>query len=456
MSDPLFDSNIDRRAVLSAVGLGASRATVHAATAAGTGDVTATALSIVDYGARPDTADNTAAIQRAIAAARQQGRCVLIPPGRFAFTQLDLGRNDAAQPARLILTGTGTLHSTTAGTAIVASGGPFYDLVVDAVRFESHPGAGTALFDGDRFRRLTITPGTQIDGFDHVLIAREYLQSVRMLGVTIRGGRGAVVRAPQAYDCTFAHNIIEFVTDGFVIDGSGDPAANTCRILHNVIEGIGGRAIVLGACLATTVCGNYLEGNVGGDILLNAGTAPHKGLRVQDNSIQMSEQRLASGGYGIVWGRSTALPVRSGGNFCTGRLHDTRDVTALIDMTGDHSAVELYSGHRTETRADRKPIGRVVYSDGLSQHITWFDRYLTLDPYHNEVRFGGRFTSQLDDRVEPPVLTFGDASPQENPANFDRKYWGRGSVVFNAKPATERPLAWVCQEAGAPGKWAPA
>lgn len=457
MSDFEPLQTVNRRTLLTAAGVGLGASAMHVAgQTQDTGGATPVSqISILEHGARVESENNKIAIESAIAAALKYGRTVLVPPGTYKFSQLDLGRNDAVQPVRLVLTGTGTLRSTISGTSFTATGGPFFDLVIDGLRFESRPGAGTTLFDGDRFMRLIITPGTQIEGFDYVLTARKYLQSVRMLGAIIRGGHGAVVKAPMAYDCTFAHNIIEFVTDGIVIDGVGDPAANTCRILHNVVEGIGGRAIVLGACLATEVCGNYLENNSGGDILLNAGTAPHKGLRVQSNSIQMAKQRLKDGSYGIVWGSSTALPTRAGGNFCTGPLHDTRGVTAIIDMNGDHSAVELYTGYQAETQAGRKPVGRAVYSDGLTQSIAWFDRYLTLDPYHNEMRFGGRFDSLIEGRVEPPVLTFGIASPQDNPAAFDRKHWAQGSIVFNARPGQHRPFSWVCRSAGAPGEWAP-
>src|SRR5690606_36358902 len=123
----------------------------------------------------------------------------------------------------------------------------------------------------------------------------------------------------------------------------------------------------LGACLSTTVAGNDLEGNEGADILLNAGTAPHKGLRVQDNSIQMAPRRVATHAYGVVWGGSTALPVRAGGNFCSGPLHDTTGVSAIIDMSGDFSPLELYKGHRPDTHSERSPVGRAVYSDGIAQ-----------------------------------------------------------------------------------------
>lgn len=416
-------------------------------------DKLAETLSIADFGARPDHADNKEPIERAIEAAMARGRTVLIPPGTFSYSRIDLGRNDAAEPVRLVIGGTGTLRSTFAGNSITASTGPFYDLVIDGPRFESRAGAGTTLFDGDRLIRLVIAPGTQIDNFDWVIRGRAYLQSVRMLGAIIRGGSGAVVKAPMAFDCTFAHNIIEFVTDGIVIDGANDPAVHTCRILHNVIEGTGGRAVVLGTCLATSVSGNYLESNQVGDILLNAGSAPHKGLKVQDNSIQLAPPRLAQGAFGIVWGRSTALPVRAGGNFCNGPLHDTEGVTALIDMSGDVSLKQLYRGYQTEAEAGRAPVGRAIYSDGLAQHIAWFDRYLALDPYHNEVRFGGRHRSQIGSQAEPQALTFGIKPPDEEPGAFERKRWARGSIVFNAQAARGRPVGWICVRAGEPGEW---
>lgn len=447
---------LDRRSLLAIAA--ASAGSVHFSAGAQQSVAVAQSrlISIVDYGARTDATDNKAAIENAVKAAIADGRTVEVPPGTYNYSMLDFGANDATKPVRLVVTGSGTLRSTFAGISIIASRGLFYDLVVDGVRLESTPGAHTTLIDGDAFRRLIFSPGTQIEGFDWVLRADDYLQSVRMLGAIIRGGHGAVVRAPRAYDCTFAHNIIEFVTDGIVIDGQGDPAAHTCRVLHNVIEGIGGRAIVLGSSLATSVCGNYMENNTGGDILLNAGLAPHKGLRVQDNSIQMAPARMAAGGYGIVWGQSSALPVRAGGNFCTGPLHDTREVTAIIDMSGDFSQTELYTGNNQAAAPGRDAIGRTIYTDGLSQHIGWFDRYLSLDPYAAEIRFGGKHRSRVAEADEPPVLTHGTKSPQAAPGDYERKNWARGSVVFNAEPLSGQPFGWICTEAGTPGNWAEA
>lgn len=444
----------NRRTLLTSAATGAAAVHLSAGAQEPISAARSRLISIVDYGARADGTDNKTAIEKAVKAAIADGRTVEVPQGTYNYSTLDFGVNDATKPVRLLLIGPGTLRSTFPGTSIVASKGSFYDFVIDGVRFESIPGAGTTLIDGDAFRRLIFSPGTQIEGFDWVLRADDYLQSVRMLGAIVRGGHGAVVMAPRAYDCTFAHNIIEFVTDGIVIDGEGDPAAHTCRVLHNVIEGIGGRAIVLGSSLATSICGNYLENNMGGDILLNAGSAPHKGLRVQDNSIQMSPTRMAGGGYGIVWGRSTALPVRAGGNFCTGPLHDTREVTAIIDMSGDFSQTELYTGHGQGAAPGRSAVGRAIYTDGLSQHITWFDRYLSLDPYAGEIRFGGKHQSRVAEADEPPVLTHGAASPQASPGNYERKNWARGSVVFNVEPLNGQPFGWICTEAGTPGEWA--
>jgi hypothetical protein len=412
-------------------------------------------VSIADFGATVGQADNAPMIERALSAAMKRGRALQIPAGVFRYSQINFGKNDTAKPSRLIISGPGTLRSTTPGISMVAMDGPFYDLVLDGVRFESEAGAGTCLIDGDRFIRLIFTPGVQISNFDWVIRGDHHLQSIRMIGCIIRGGRGAVVKAPMAYDCTFAHNIIEFVTDGIVIDGDNNPAVNTCRIDSNVIEGIGGRAIVLGSCLATTVCGNYFEMNTGGDVYLDAGSAPHKGLKVQSNSFQMSDARIAKGEFAICWGRSTALPVLAGGNFTNGRLHDTAGVSSVIDMNGDYAAVELYRGHKTIGATDRAPQGQATFSDGLAHYFTWSDRYLALDPYRNEIRFAGKRTSLVSGKREPPVMTFSEWSPQDQPGNFDRKTWARGSVVFNLLAASGRPAGWVCVAEGLPGRWLP-
>lgn len=406
-------------------------------------------VAITDHGAHPDREDNKGAIQRAIAAAARGARTVVVPSGTFRFSSIDLGENDGSDPRRFVLAGYGTLRSTERGPAITAARGPFYDLVIDGPAFESEAGAGTTLLDGDRFRRLVVAPGTQIRNFDWVIRAREYLQSVRMIGAIVRGGAGAVVKAPIAFDCVFSQNIVEFVTDGFVIDGGNDPALSRCSIEDNVIEGIGGRAIVLGACLATSVSNNYLENNTGGDIRLDAGSAPHKGLRVQGNAIQMSEAARAAGRFAVTWGRSTALPARAGGNFCNGNLHDTAGSSALIDMDGDHAAGDLYRGY--DQRSGRKaPIGRARFTDGLAQRIAWFDREIAIDPHQSEIAFAGKFAG----RGEAHVLTFGPASPQQNPAVFDRKAWTRGSIVFNTAPRPGGVAAWICLQSGTPGSWA--
>lgn len=403
---------------------------------------------ITNHGAAPDHADNKDAIQRALRVAAQGSRVVVIPPGTFAFSTIDLGENDGVDPRRFVFAGHGTLRSEHRGTAITSKAGPFYDLVLDGPAFESEAGMGTTLLDGDRFRRLVIAPGTQIRNFDWVIRATEYLQTIRMIGTIVRGGAGAVVKAPAAFDCVFSHNIVEFVTDGFVINGANDPALSRCSIDDNLIEGIGGEAIVFGACLATSVSNNYMENNTGGDIRLDAGSAPHKGLRVQGNAIQMSANALAEGRFGIRWGRSTALPTLAGGNFCNGNLHDTTDATALIDMNGDFAAGELYRGYDPRS-ARTAPVGRAAFSDGLAQHFAWFDRRITINPHQSEISFSGPFA----DPTAPKALTFGARSPQQDPAAFERKNWTRGSIVFNATPQRGGAAAWVCLQAGNPGIW---
>lgn len=480
---------------------------------------------ITKYGASVtnSAAENSVALNAAIRAVLLSNRSLYIPPGTFNFTTIDLPENSVEGGRRLLLWGPGTLRTTYSGFAITCSEGSFFDLVCQGLRFESVPNSGTRLFDGNAFLRLCIT-GCQIKDFDYVIKADSgYIQSLRLIGNIIRGGYpfGAVVKTPMAYDAVIEQNIIEYVWDGIVIDGPGI-AANRVNISRNCIEGIGGRAVVLGACLATSVCDNYLEGNTGGDLFFNAGTDSHQGLRVQSNKIELSAGRLAqtrgsftgsisgttltitavnfgtlavgtnihgigiapgtiigafgtgsggtgtyilasaqtvasttiqSGAFGIVWGVSAMVPIRSGGNQCTGNLHETTGVSALMDMLGDKAGGELYTGYRIENVSARAPVGWATYASDTVFYNAYNERYLGVDPYRQELSFGGKHDSTTGGTDEPPVISFGTASPQASPGNYDRVKWAKGSVVFNVAPAAAGPGYWVCTTAGSPGTW---
>lgn len=351
---------------------------------------------------------------------------------------------DTARPTKFTIGGEGVIKFTESGY-LFDTATPmtyFYDLVIGGgLRFISSAGAGSKMINGDKFIRLILCPGLQVNKFDWVIHGVAYLQSVRMMGVICRGGNGAFVKAPMAYDSVFQSNIMEFGNDGIVIDGPGDPAVHTTSIIDNVIEGMGGRGAVLGACLASQVIGNYMEGNVGGEVFLNAGTAPHKGLEVRLNSFQQHTDRLAAGAYSIVWGESTALAVRSGGNFCTGHLHDMTDVAAIIDMTGD-----IVSAGKNLFTPDT---GRYAYFNDAQAVVGWFDRKMILDPFRQEVAFTGKH----DSGGTGPVITFGTNSPSNDAAQFERTTWARGSVVFNVNAASGQPCGWQCLESGTPGTW---
>ncbi len=412
------------------------------------------AVSIMDFGAvGGDKTRDSLGMTRAIAHALRGSRKVLIPesPTPFVFGRIDFPVNeigvdgDVARPTKLTIVGDGAVHCTENGFMFDCPRGRFYDLVISSgLRFTSAAGAGSRFINGDRFIRLILNPGLQINNFDWGIYAEEFVQTLRATGVIFRGGRGAFLKTPMAYDSRLTQNIIEFGQDGIVIDGNdGDPAVHTCTLCDNVIEGMSGRAIVLGACMATQVTGNYLEGNLGGDILLNAGKSPHRGLAVQFNSIQQHAERLNSGAYSVVWGSSTSLPVRAGGNYSTGNLHDMAGVTALIETTGD----VVPPGKNLRTPRTGRWID--TYGAGTGMEIGWFKREVRIDPYRCEIGFN-RAEAQGDDY---PVVTFASMSPARAPGNFERTFWARGSMVFNLAPSDQGPVGWQCTQAGSPGSW---
>lgn len=412
------------------------------------------AISIMDFGAvGGDKAKDSLGMTRAIAHALSGSRKVLIPEsqnpfvfGRINFPVNEIGVDgDLARPTKLTIVGDGTVHCTEDGFMFDCSEGYFYDLVISSgLRFTSIPGAGSKFINGGRFIRLLMNPGLQINNFDWGIYGETYVQTLRATGVIFRGGRGAFLKAPAAYDSRLTQNIIEFGQDGIVIDGvEGDPAVHTCTISDNVIESMSGRAIVLGSCMATQVVGNYLEANLGGDILLDAGTSPHRGLAVQYNSIQQHAERLNAEAYSVVWGSSTSLPVRAGGNYSTGHLHDMAGVTALIDTTGDM----VPSGKNLRTPQTGRWID--TYGAGTGMEIGWFKREVRIDPYRCEIGFNR--AQAMDD--DYPVMTFASHSPQRAPGNFERTFWARGSMVFNLTPSEQSPMGWQCIQAGSPGSW---
>lgn len=411
------------------------------------------AVKITQFGAvGGNKALDTAGLLAAIQHAWTRGRTVCIPDsdvpfqfGKIIMPANEIGMDgDSARPTRFAIVGTGAFHFAESGFLFDAPAGRyFYDLVIGGgLRASSVSGAGSKFINGDKFIRLTLSPGLNLRNFDWGVFGSVYLQTVRANAVTHRGGTGAFIKTPMAYDCSITDNIVEFGNDGIVIDGNGDPAVHTCRFDGNVIEGMGGRGIVTGVCLSTTIVGNYMEGNAGGEIFLDKGTAAHKGLIVQANSLQQSEARKAAGARSIVWGASLALPALSGGNFSTGHLHDLTGSAGLLFTIGDN----VPAGKQLTPTG----VGRAIITDDFSLITKWFDRSMWLDPYQGEVVFQGKYDSQ----GAPVVVTFGTNSPSNTPAAFERTAWARGSVVHNVNAAAPGDVTfWVCTATGTPGSW---
>lgn len=424
---------------------------------------------------RGNIAWDTQAMNRCVAFAMKNSRVVEIPvntpvsgspllvPDPFMFSNIVLPKNeigpdgDVARPAKLTICGSGTVLFADPGILFDCAEGAFYDLVIAGnLRFEAAAALNSKFINGEKFIRLFLNPGLQINKFrwgvyceDTGAIGSKYLQTLRVMGVIWRGqsgldGFGAFIKAPMGYDTRVTHNIVEFGADGIVVDGQGAPALNVCTLSDNVIEGMGGRGIVAGAGLALRINGNYMEGNLGGEIFLNASTQSHIGIIVQSNGLQAHPARIAAGKYSIVWGPSLTGTALAGGNYSTGNLHDLTGASGLLIAVGDTVA--------QGSNVVRPGIGRYVTTNAFTYVFNWFGQSVWLDPYLQEMAFYDRFAFE----GEPVVRTHGTNSPGNDAIQFARKKWAKGSQVDSVVAAnTGDAIGWICTVSGSPGSWKP-
>lgn len=408
---------------------------------------------------------DTQAMNRAVIYAMDNGRSVEIPDNDvpFKFGNIVLPKNeqgtdgDIARPTKFTIHGAGAVVFDGTGFLFDCTAGVFYDLVIaGGLRFEATGGGDSKFINGEKFIRLVLAPGLQINKFrwgvycdSSGAIGAKYLQSVRATAVIFRGqaglnGVGAFIKAPMAYDLHVNFCIIEFGSDGIVIDGQGGPAFNVGSLSYNVIEGMGGRGIVVGACLGVQIHNNYMEGNLGGEIFTNAGTQSHIGISIQGNGLQAHASRIAAGAYSIVWNASLTVSATAGGNYSTGNLHDLTGASGLLNAVGDVVAAG--------SNVVRPGIGRYVTTNAFTFVYNWFGQSVWLDPYLQEVAFFDQYTFE----GEPVVRTHGTNSPANDAAQFARKKWAKGSQVDSVAAAnTGDAVGWICTVSGTPGTWRP-
>jgi len=427
-------------------------------------------VSIMDAeGADPSgTSDSTAAIQAAYDNAQVTGRALYIPDGRFLCEKLLLNNTITYTRSEKMMKicGPGTIVNTNTSSPMItadpASSHGVGLFIFKDMTFEDAEGA-FALIDGDRVRR-TIFDGVFFNRVARGVYAAAYIQSIYFTGCTIRGsGIGRwFVDVNSLFNVRFSGNIIEH-RGNFLRTRSttADPAVNSLVIENNLIEGLSGKAIELGACYATNITNNYFEGNTGGDLDCGKSTAFHKGLTIKGNAFQPYGDLLANADYyPIIWGKAATGGLNSGGNSSTGNLHDNSGTASMIDMTGDHASGRLYRGYASSKAVDRAPTGYAEYNDGPSKYLAVSDRLLRLDPFNRGIAYqgGAGYGSEVDGEIAPVWHMLGTANPGLAPRNYGERKWARGSYVWNAMPSElgepgKRYIVkgWLCITAGQGG-----
>jgi len=415
-------------------------------------------VSVKDFGAVCDgVTDDTAAVQDAFdyAVANDVN---LFFPGLAKVFFITIDRSLVTTRKRLVVSGGGKggLYKADAGTMFV-SGSDAELITFDNMYFKTDAGILAQVINGATYRRIIFSNCA----FDRIRMFNNstlYAQSIYAMGCSAWGWTGYFAAMPIAYDLHFTNNLIE-QGDAFlsIYDAAADPAMNTCTIDGNVIQGlsgVAGPAISFAACYGVTITGNYLEGNVGGDIECDKGTALHKGLTITGNGIQQDAAMIAANEYAIKWG-DTATGLVSGGNAVTGRLHKfgTQNTRGALNLGTDYASIELYEGYASLSTSGRAPVGNVSYWLGGDQVFAAGSRFFALNPTDGQLSFGGVFTDTVTGSLVHPKILFGLTNPQTNPGDYANIKWCKGSRVMNASPAVGSPKGWICTVSGQPGTW---
>lgn len=411
--------------------------------------------------------DSTAGIQQAYDEAQATGRALYIPNGRYLCNELLLNNNaQAAHSGEKVVKifGPGVIVNTNTVSPMIKKNpaSPFTRsqlFLFKDVTFEDAPGGAFALVDGDSIIR-TLFDGVHFYSVNRAIYAEGLLQTFYFTNCIIRRGAGWFIDANNMYDVRMSSNIIEHRENVIrTRSTTADPAANGVVITNNLIEGLTGKAIELGACFGVSITNNYFEQN-SGYIDCSISTAFHKGLTITGNSIQTSPAQNADPDfYPIKWGKTATKGLTSGGNTSTGNLHDPAGATAYIHMDGDSALGKLYKDYENPTVIGRTPVGYAQFSDGPTRYYAWNNRLLMISPAVAGFGYqGGPYGDEVNGEIAPVWHLFGTTNPGTTPATYGTRRWGRGSYVSNSTPSELGVegskyviKGWVCVTAGQGG-----
>lgn len=437
-------------------------------------------------------ADNTASVQRAIDHALEVGKGLFLPPrsslridGTLYFNSaITYDASTTVKPfwiigfgATIVKTTSGYIfnryHSTTIGGG---ANKQFNLLRVLGVNFESEIGAGAVVMNANRFYRVDFS-GCQFSKIDGVARALDpdisdenpalsysgstgvYMQSVYFHACNFQRGSGWAIDTPRAFDILVSASKIEHRQHFWRISsGTFDPAANTCRLIDSVVEGLSGNAIAWGACFASKISGNYMEAN-GGYIDLSLNTTPfHKGIEVSNNSFTLTTAQIAAGLFPVVWGKASGS-AKAGGNVSNGNLHDATLMAAYLDATGDvvYGSGEIIKGWKGVRSTETSATGYGAFFEGGRVIFDVLSRHVEIDPFNSGMAFS-QYSSTVSGSKIPTGIYFGTVNPAVTPSAYGSRAWAIGTIVINPQSVEAGvangkyiQLGWKCVAAGTGG-----
>lgn len=432
-----------------------------------------TAIPRTQHGVNEETVtlSDFADIPDAIAWAMSAGgrRCIVLPGG-----ELDMTGKQFLLPATPVEPTSPLYFKTSGGTKIIKNDGGylfdvdgafFYDLIVEGLQFEGVEGAGCTLFNTDKIIRLT-AERNHSKYIDHYMKGSSYCQTVRFVNNTQRYGKSFCTHL-YGYDAWFAGNIIEHGLDGIKFTrSSADYALLNSVIQSNVIEGMAGVGVQLGACAAVQVFGNYQELN-GTYTDFGASSLAHASLQHRGNWYFMDAPQVAANKRPVITGNHLKNFV-SGGNFSNGHLYDnTACTSSMMSLEGsDYAIGQLYVGHTTLTDPARNPINGVHFFEGHKE-VWAFGKQTT---YIDAVTGGfghSNATTQVvvGSLLVHPETLYGPVNPQTSPAFYGNRAWAKGSRILNDNPVVSGVVpnriyvgGWTCIQSSSaapadPGVW---
>ncbi len=448
-------------------------------------------INVREAGAKGDgVSDDTPIIQQALDALAQRGGTIYFPEGRYRITQplLTTGSHPSVKEGLNYIEFKGAGKN----SAWLLGDGVNYILGAKEVPNRKNDGRGImhgmsvnglgfANFDpNDRSRRS--------GGIDTSYMIRWSVTDCQFVGLTtgiyslereempdahpdalavyiIRihhnlfyGCTEYAIRLGRIFDTSIENNEIEHGQGGIKIGTPGDgfdAAANTLRIVNNLIEGLGPEyPAIHGSCwVGAQIVGNYFEANQGGDIVLTPGPSDGitRGLTISANTFQPTKEQRASGEYGPILLHRTMSAVITA-NFTTGRflLHPrTEKLGEGVNIASNvlRNPAEIGDIRGAKAGSPQDYIGTEISENDAEQ---W-----SVSGPLSKVGLHSLFGFEYRPRGESSRYLRYDSAPPTG----DRVQHHSGDLIFNLKPSVEAGdrilVGWICVKDGAPGQWKP-